>query len=227
MPKRSAKAPQKSRIQHQNQAVILKAALEVFSTYGYRGTTVDQIADKAGLSKPNLLYYFKRKEDIYVAVLEHTLDEWLNPLRMLDVNSDPITELTRYIYEKLDMSFANPSSSRLFANEILHGAPHIQKFLKGPLRELVEEKVKVIRQWIATGKIKPVDPPHFIFAIWAVTQHYADFSAQVDAVLGSADRKEQVKQAVAEILLRGLRANADVFEKEWSSAADEDAFRKL
>ena len=117
MPKRSAKAPQKSRIQHQNQAVILKAALEVFSTYGYRGTTVDQIADKAGLSKPNLLYYFKRKEDIYVAVLEQTLDEWLKPLRMLDVGGDPIAELTRYISEKLDMSFANPSASRLFAFE--------------------------------------------------------------------------------------------------------------
>ena len=204
MPKPSAKAPQKSRIQHQNQAVILKAALEVFSTYGYRGTTVDQIADKAGLSKPNLLYYFKRKEDIYIAVLEQTLDEWLKPLRMLDVGGDPIAELTRYISEKLDMSFANPSASRLFANEILHGAPHIQKFLKGPLRELVEEKVTVIRHWIAEGKIKPVDPPHFIFAIWAVTQHYADFSTQVEAVLGSADRKAQIKQAVAEILLRGL-----------------------
>lgn len=204
MPNSLAKAPQKSRIQHQNQAVILKAALEVFSAYGYRGTTVDQIAGKAGLSKPNLLYYFKRKEDIYVAVLEHTLDEWLKPLRMLDVEGDPIVELTRYISEKLDMSFANPSASRLFANEILHGAPHIQKFLKGPLRELVEEKVKVIRQWIAAGKIRPVDPPHFIFAIWAVTQHYADFSTQVEAVLGNADRKAQVKQAVAEILLRGL-----------------------
>lgn len=205
MPKTLAKAPQKSRIQHQNQAVILKAALEVFSAYGYRGTTVDQIAVKAGLSKPNLLYYFKRKEDIYVAVLEHTLEEWLKPLRMLDVGGDPLVELTRYISEKLDMSFANPPASRIFANEILHGAPHIQKFLKGPLRELVEEKVKVIRHWIAAGKIKPIDPPHFIFAIWAVTQHYADFSTQVEAVLGSADGKAQVKLAVAEILLRGLK----------------------
>ena len=204
MPKALANAPLKSRIQHQNQTLILKSALEVFSTYGYRGTTVDQVARKAGLSKPNLLYYFKRKEDIYVAVLEHTLDEWLKPLRTLDVEGDPITELTRYISEKLDMSFANPSASRLFANEILHGGPHVQKFLKGPLRQLVEEKVKVIRHWIAAEKIKPVDPPHFIFAIWAVTQHYADFSTQVDAVLGGADRKAQVKLAVVEILLRGL-----------------------
>ena len=214
MPKALANVPLKSRIQQQNQALILKAALEVFSAYGYRGTTVDQIANKAGLSKPNLLYYFRRKEDIYVAVLEHTLDEWLKPLRMLDVDGEPMIELTRYIAEKLDMSFANPSASRLFANEILHGGPHIQKFLKGPLRELVEEKVNVIRHWIAAGKIRPVDPPHFIFAIWAVTQHYADFATQVDAILGSADRKAQVKRAVIEILLRGLVANSDAFNKE-------------
>jgi len=204
MPKPEAKALQKSRIQHQNRTAILVAALEVFSAYGYRGATVDQIATRAGLSKPNILYYFRRKEDIYVAVMEQTLDEWLNPLRGLDVTGDPVGELTRYISEKIDSSFAHPQASRLFANEVLHGAPHIQKFLKGPLRALVEEKAGVIRQWMAEGRISAVDPSHFIFAIWAVTQHYADFSAQVSAVLGQEPKKENVKLAVTEILLRGL-----------------------
>ena len=212
MPKSSAKVPQKSRIQHQNQTAILSAALAVFSAYGYRGATVDQIATKAGLSKPNLLYYFKRKEDIYVAVLEQTLDEWLSPLRVLDEAGDPIAELTRYISEKLDMSFANPAASRLFANEILHGAPHIQTFLKVPLRELVDKKTEVIKGWISAGKIRPVDPPHFIFSVWAVTQHYADFSVQVAAVLGEEPKKERVKQAVVEILLRGLQNEGSAFE---------------
>ena len=206
MPKSTAAVARKSRIQHHNRALILDAALATFSAFGYRGTTVDQIASRAGLSKPNLLYYFRRKEDIYVAVMEQTLDEWLNPLRKLDVAGDPVAELTRYISEKIDSSFAHPQASRLFANEILHGAPHIQKFLKGPLRALVDEKATVIRQWMADGKIKPVDAPHFIFAIWAVTQHYADFSVQVAAVLGEEPKKERVKQAVVEMLLRGLAA---------------------
>ena len=227
MPKQEAKALQKSRIQHQNRAVILSAALDVFSAYGYRGTTVDQIAAKAGLSKPNLLYYFRRKEDIYIAVMEQTLDEWLGPLRGLDVKGDPMVELTRYISEKIDSSFAHPQASRLYANEILHGAPHLQKFLKGPLRALVEEKSTVIRQWMADGKIAPVDAPHFIFAIWAVTQHYADFSVQVAAVLGEEPKKERVKQAVTEILLRGLRVGHSAFDKEWSSKADDKAYRDL
>lgn len=205
MLKTKARPAAKTRIQHHNQELILNAALEVFSAAGYRGATVDQIAEKCGLSKPNLLYYFRRKEDIYVAVLEHTLTEWLGPLRTLDAHGDPIAELTRYITEKLELSDANPAASRLFANEILHGAPHISKFLKGPLKELVAEKSVIIRRWVAAGKIHPVDPEHLIFAIWAVTQHYADFSVQVSAVLGTEQKPGRTKQAVLDILLRGLK----------------------
>jgi TetR/AcrR family transcriptional regulator len=205
MTKTKANLPAKTRIQAENQDLILKAALEVFSAFGFRGATVDQIAQKCGLSKPNLLYYFKRKEDIYIAVLEHTLAEWLAPLRKLDEAGDPITELTRYISAKLEMSHENPTASRLFANEVLHGAPHISKFLSGPLRDLLHEKTETIKHWIARGEIALVDPEHFIFAIWAVTQHYADFSVQVSALLGEKPDMARTKTAVLNILLRGLK----------------------
>jgi TetR/AcrR family transcriptional regulator len=202
-----AKSAAKTRIQSENQDLILKAALDVFSAFGFRGATVDQIAQKCGLSKPNLLYYFRRKEDIYVAVLEHTLTEWLEPLRALKADGDPIIELTRYISAKLEMSQSNAAASRLFANEILHGAPHVAKFLKEPLKALVDEKAKIISQWVSQKRIKPVDPHHFIFAIWAVTQHYADFSVQVEAVLTEAPSFEQSRIAVLDILLRGLKVD--------------------
>jgi TetR/AcrR family transcriptional regulator len=202
-------AVQKTRIQHQNEHIILDAALEVFSAYGYRGATVDQIAAKAGLSKPNLLYYFRRKEDIYVAVLEHTLTEWLAPLRRLDRDKDPVEELTAYISAKLELSWRNPAASRLFANEILHGAPHVEKYLKGALKDLVEEKAAVIRHWIDSGKIKPIDPHHLIFAIWAVTQHYADFSVQVEALLGPHIDRAATRTSAIQILVGGLKPGSD------------------
>jgi TetR/AcrR family transcriptional regulator len=205
MPHTKAKPVVNTRIQARNKELILEAALDVFSASGFRGATVDQIAAKAEMSKPNLLYYFRRKEDIYVALLEHTLSDWLEPLRALDPAGDPLTELARYISAKMQMSEANPQASRLFANEILHGAPMIEKFLKGPLRQLVAEKSQVIQSWIAAGKIAPVDPYHLIFAIWAVTQHYADFSVQVDAVLGRREDSKAAQKAVLEILLRGLQ----------------------
>ncbi len=205
MPKRQPPVVQKTRIQSQNEALILDAALEVFSGHGFRGATVDQIAAKCGLSKPNLLYYFRRKEDLYTAVLERTLTLWLAPLQALDPDKDPIEELTRYISAKLDLTFARPEASKLFANEILHGAPHVAQFLIGPLRELVEAKSNVIKGWVKDGKIRDVEPEHLIFAIWSVTQHYADFGVQVEAVLGAKPNAATVKSAVTEILLGGIR----------------------
>jgi TetR/AcrR family transcriptional regulator len=206
MPQMKNKVLPDTRIQARNRQVILEAALEVFSASGFRGATVDRIATKASMSKPNLLYYFRRKEDIYVALLEHTLSDWLEPLERLDAQGDPIAELGRYISAKLRMSHASPQASRLFANEILHGAPMIGHVLNGPLRALVAEKAAVIEGWVKAGKLAPVDPHHLIFAIWAVTQHYADFSVQVSAVLGREESLEARETTVLDILLRGLKA---------------------
>jgi TetR/AcrR family transcriptional regulator len=192
-----------TRIQAANREIILAAALEIFSAFGFRGSTVDQIAARANMSKPNLLYYFRRKEDIYVALLEHTLADWLKPLEALDPRGDPIEELSKYISAKIAMSRDNPKASRLFANEILHGAPMIGRFLGGPLRELVDRKAMILRDWSAAGRIAPVDPYHLIFAIWAVTQHYADFDVQVEAV--SAGRAGDPREAVLQLFLDGLR----------------------
>lgn len=198
MPQAKSRSARKTRIQTQNEEIILDAALDVFSAHGFRGSTVDQIATKCGLSKPNLLYYFRRKEDIYIAVLERTLTGWLEPLRALDAAGDPIAELSAYISAKIRMSRDNPEASRLFANEILHGAPAIGKYLKGPLKDLVDEKAAVIRSWIAEGRLAAIDPHHLIFAIWATTQHYADFDVQIRAIIG--DRQNHLASAEAALL---------------------------
>ena len=176
-----------TRIQQRNRAAILSAGLDIFSQYGFRGTTLDQIADAAGLSKPNLLYYFPSKDAIYTALLERLLDTWLEPLQQLDENGDPIAEILAYVHRKLDMSRDYPRESRLFANEILQGAPHIATHLSGDLRRLVDEKAGVLRRWEAAGRIASMDPHHLIFSIWSLTQHYADFDVQVRAVLGDSD----------------------------------------
>lgn len=174
----------RTRIQEKNRASILDAGLEVFSQYGFRGATLDQIAESAGLSKPNLLYYFPSKEAIHTALLDGLLDTWLDPLRELDAYGDPLDEILDYVGRKLDMARDFPRESRLFANEILQGAPRIEDALKGDLRDLVDQKAEVIRRWAAAGKIADVDPHHLIFSIWALTQHYSDFDVQVRAVLG-------------------------------------------
>lgn len=178
----------KTRIQREKTAVILSAALEVFSRFGFRGSTLDQIAKEAGLSKPNLLYYFPSKEAIHVALLAGLLDTWLDPLRAIDPAGDPCQEILNYVHSKLNTSRENPKESRLFANEILQGAPRIMDVITGELKTLVDEKAQVIRGWSKAGKIADIDPYHLIFSIWSLTQHYADFEVQVRAILPEGER---------------------------------------
>ncbi len=174
----------RTRIQKRNTAAIFEAALEVFSQHGFRGATLDQIAKAAGLSKPNLLYYFPSKEAIHVALLSKLMDTWLDPLRALDADGEPIEELLAYVRRKLQMSRDFPRESRLFANEIVQGAPRMIAAIEGELKALVDEKAALIEGWIAAGKIAAVHPYHLIFSIWSLTQHYADFDVQVRAILG-------------------------------------------
>ena len=192
-----------TRIQKKNQAVILGAGLEVFSQFGFRGSTLDQVAEAAGLSKPNLLYYFPSKEAIYTALLADLLENWLEPLKEIDPQGDPVTELLAYANRKLDMSQHYPRESRLFANEIIQGAPRIADVLEGELRDLVDQIASVINGWAAAGRIRPVDPRHLIFTIWALTQHYADFDVQVRAILGDVDPFQGARPHL-EAVLRGL-----------------------
>jgi len=203
----SAGRPQ-TRIQREKRELILEAALDVFSTHGFRGATIDQIAEAAGMSKPNLLYYFGRKDDIHKTLIERQLDTWLDPLRAMNPDGEPLDEIRSYIRRKLEMARDYPRESRLFANEILQGAPRIKALLESELRQLVDEKVLILRGWMAEGRLVRVDPRHLLFAIWATTQHYADFDVQVRAVLGpdfsGEGRFEDAARLLDQLFLSGL-----------------------
>ena len=194
-----------SRIQKRNREVILTAALKVFSQHGFRGATLDEIAKTCGLSKPNLLYYFPSKEAIHAALMVDLLDVWLAPLRALDPQGDPVDEILAYAHRKLEMSQEMPRESRLFANEILQGAPRIGDYLANELKELVDEKSAVIEGWALAGKIAPVHPQHLMISIWALTQHYADFEVQVRALLPGEDPYAQARDHLDTMLRKLLK----------------------
>lgn len=199
----------KTRIQREKREIILDAALDIFSTHGLRGSTIDQIAEAAGMSKPNLLYYYRSKDEIYATLLHRLLDRWLAPLMEIAADGDPINELRNYIRRKMEMARDFPRESRLFANEILQGAPRIMAMLTDELRPLVDGKAQLIRKWMREGKLAKADPHHLIFAVWATTQHYADFDAQVRAVLGpdrgGEGRFEDAARFIEQLFLDGLR----------------------
>ncbi|MTI16117.1 TetR family transcriptional regulator [Rhodobacteraceae bacterium RKSG542] len=196
-----------SRIQERNRARIIEGALSCFSSKGFKGATVEQIAEAAGMSKSNMLYYYRNKKALYEAVLATILERWLEPLNQLDPSDDPETALKAYISEKLMLARDEPQASRLFAGEVMQGAPVIAKILSGPLKELVADKAATLQKWMEEGRLKAVDPVHFIFMIWAVTQHYADFDTQIRAVTGNSvadeDFASKAEATLHTVLLQG------------------------
>ena len=149
----------RTRIQKRNTEAILEAALEVFSTHGFAGATLDRIAETARLSKPNLLYYFASKEAIHRALISETLDTWLAPLRKLAEDGDPVEEIVAYALRKLDMAREFPRESRFFAHEILQGAPRVLDIIEGPLKELVDDKARLIARKISFQACLAGHPP--------------------------------------------------------------------
>ena len=195
------------RIRQENEALILRAAEHVFARGGFAGATMAEIALRAGMPKSNLHYYFRTKQALYRAVLGHTLQLWLSETDIINADRAPRLALEQYIRAKMRLSASHPDASRVFANELLHGAPEIGDVLRDALHELMARKATVIRAWVDSGLMAPVDPYHLFFTIWAATQTYADFEAQVCAVLGvnqlGAQDFERATEHLVALLLRG------------------------
>lgn len=201
-----AEAP-KGLIRRANEALILSAAEKVFARAGFGGATMAAIAEASGLPKANLHYYFGSKEVLYRAVLAQILSDWLVPTHGITVDADPRTALEQYIRAKMELSAQRPDGSKVWANELLHGAPVVKELLATDLRQLTLEKAAVVKAWADAGRIAPVDGMHLFFTIWAATQTYADFDVQICAVMDQETLGEQdferATQHLVSFILRG------------------------
>ena len=197
----------KGLIRQTNEALILGAAEKVFARAGFGGATMAAIAQVSGLPKANLHYYFGSKDVLYRAVLARILHDWLAPTHVIAAEADPKTAIAAYIRAKMGLSAQRPDASKVFANELLHGAPVVKTLLATDLRVLVQAKAAVLQGWIDAGRMARVNPVHLFFTLWAATQTYADFDVQVCAVLGhtelSAEDHRQATEHVVSLLLRG------------------------
>jgi TetR/AcrR family transcriptional regulator len=205
-------ARQRTQVREENEKVILEAATAVFAELGFKGATTAAIAERAGLPKANVHYYFPSKADLYRAVMARVLETWLAAADSLDDSAEPAEALTRYIEAKMAMSRSMPEGSRIFASEIMRGAPAITDHLETTLKDWLATRSVVVRRWIAEGKIAPVEPAYLFFMIWATTQHYADFARQIEVLnegrpLSDAQFAAATRQVV-DTILRGVMARA-------------------
>lgn len=205
----SQNQPAKSgKIRQENLRRILQAAEKSFVEHGYKGTSMQSIADRAELPKANVLYYFKSKEALYTAVLEQISARWDTTLDDISEDDDPAETLACYIAVKVDLAIRYPDASKIFASEIIHGAPHLKEHLRTTLRPWVREKTRVMNLWIEQGKMPQVDTEHLIYMIWSSTQHYADFETQILTVSNKqeydADDIASIKHFLIRMILGGI-----------------------
>jgi len=177
----------KTEIREANIVRILDAAEQVFAQHGYKGATTGRIAREAGLPKANVHYYFRTKLMLYQQVLQHILEDWMTAASTFEACEDPEQALRTYVRAKMEFSRKRPWGSRVWAGEIMRGAPVMEKFLGTTLKKWLDERVRIIRGWVREGKIKPVDPTTLLYMIWATTQHYADFERQMVVLNGGKE----------------------------------------
>ncbi len=197
-------------IRQQNERIILDAAERVFAEAGFGGATMQLIADMAGLPKANLHYYFPTKEALYRRVVRNIFEIWLDAASSFDGAAGPVEGIGAYVQAKMDISRRHPHGSKVWAAEVMHGAPVIQDYLETTLRDWTEGRIAVIRRWIDQGQMAPIDPRHLLYMLWATTQHYADFCHQIETLNAGkplSDRQwHEATESVKQIILRGIGA---------------------
>lgn len=197
-------------IRRENERAILEAAEKVFAEAGFGGATMQLIADMAGLPKANLHYYFATKEDLYRRVVQQIFEIWLDAASSFDNAPGPVEGIGAYIDAKMDISRTHPHGSKVWASEVMHGAPVIQDYLETTLRDWTEGRIAVIQRWIDEGKMQPINPRHLLYMLWATTQHYADFGHQIQTLNDGkplTDKQwREAKASVRDMVLRGIGA---------------------
>jgi TetR/AcrR family transcriptional regulator len=183
-------------------AHIVATSERVFAHAGFEGASMTELAAAADLPKANLHYYFRNKEGLYRSVLDSILTIWVSATDDIKPENHPAEALSNYIRTKMEMSKNRPYASKVFANEVLHGATQLRSFLGNDLRKLVKEKAKVIHHWVSQGLMDEIDPAHLLFAIWAMTQTYADFEAQIRPVLGIAKMSDAVYKRGTDVIVK-------------------------
>ncbi|MEP3348905.1 MAG: TetR/AcrR family transcriptional regulator [Marinomonas sp.] len=209
-----AKDQLKSHIREQNQALILETSERVFARQGLAKTTTQMIANEAGLPKANIHYYYRSKKDLLEAVLERILRLWLDSVSEFNVEGGPRINLTRYISEKVDQSRMNKNASKVFAMALIGEEPFVLDYLKRLfVTELAREKA-TLQTWIDQGLMAPVSTEHLFISIWAMTQTYADFDAQVKIVLQKDTLEDSDYEEAKQFITRMVLASCGVeFEK--------------
>jgi len=175
-PARSLATEPRPRDADRSQGEILEAATAEFAEFGLGGARVDRIAERAGVNKRLIYYYFGSKEDLFLAVLERAYEVIRGEERRLNMSEvDPIEAIRRLIAFTWNYYLAHPEFLTLLNSENLHRARHLKKSagiatMNSPLVQMLAE---VLERGHKAGIFRAgVDPVQLYISIAGLAYFY-------------------------------------------------------
>jgi TetR/AcrR family transcriptional regulator len=172
----------------QSRAAILQAAIDEFAEHGIAGARTDAIARAARVNKALLYYYFKDKEALYQAVLDHVfsgLRDTVVPI--LNTDLPPRQKMLRYLGAYFDYIAANPRFPRVVQGEwIRTGSQQVgrmKRVAQNYFHPIYQKLGDVLREGIAKGEFRPIDPMHFVPSMVAVIVFYFSAAPVIKALM--------------------------------------------
>ncbi|WEK28065.1 MAG: TetR/AcrR family transcriptional regulator [Candidatus Pseudomonas phytovorans] len=195
-------------IRRKNRKLILQAASEAFAVTGFTATHSHDIAERAGLPKANIYYYFQTKENLYVQVLMSFIEPLVRASAALRKSDDPIVGLRAYIKARIRIIREHPFSAAVFSQELLSGGKRLPEVCKFMLHEEAARNVASLRSWIDQGRLAPCDPEHLMIFIWSATRTYTNLAWQMSQLRGMAvpDKSDfdRATRTVTQMVLGGV-----------------------
>lgn len=203
------RAPRQQAVREGKERMIRSHAERLFAQFGFEGTSLEGIAQAAGISRHSLLYYYASKEDLYCKVLDDVLDQWLASMGAISASDSPEQALSAYIAAKLRFSRDQPYGSQVFTREVIAGAPRYKDAIEKRVTPVLREDLKTLEKWARQKRIKRIDFTHLMFLIWSATQAYADLAPQFTLFLGKSRLEQKDFDAAGAVLtqlvLAGLK----------------------
>ncbi|HLW55688.1 MAG TPA: TetR/AcrR family transcriptional regulator [Candidatus Angelobacter sp.] len=189
-------------------AAILKAALEEFSHEGVAGARTDEIARRAGVNKALLYYYFKDKEGLYAAVLDEVFAGLSERVQAAlgAVHLPPRQRLLGYMEAHLDYIAGAPLYPRLVQREFMRTvgrtlSPVASRILERYGRPIYQNLSALIREGIAAGEFRKVDPEQTVTSVLGIIIFYfISLPAQQAMLPGDPSSPERIAARQAAVI---------------------------
>ncbi len=197
----------------ESRAAILKAAAHEFAEHGIAGARTDAIAREANVNKALLYYYFEDKETLYGAVLDEAFSGLKTTVfQVLDGALPPREKILAYVGAYFDFIASNQVYPRLMQREMMRAregeSQIIDKVIKNYIQPIFARVSEVMREGIAAGEFRPVNPVHFVPSMVAMIVFYFSSAPMMQKIIGfnplSPQRIAERRAAVLDFISAAL-----------------------